>query len=140
LTLNQNEAKKEYLSEYRDHVHRINRIEAELEEIRIMKSNPSAINNDGMPHGSSQTDLSSYVAALDDMERELKEERYRRIMTYKDIARRIKSLQSEKEKDVLFYRYIKGMAWHEIAERMDMSERNITRLHGKGLANIKIDL
>ena len=138
--IEENAAKKEYLSEYRHHVHRISRIESELEEIRIMKSNPSAINNDGMPHGSGQSDLSDYAAALDDMERELREERYRRIMAYKDIARRIKNLQSEKEKDVMFYRYIKGMAWHEIAERMGMSERNITRLHGRALANIKINL
>ncbi len=139
-SIEENAAKKEYLSEYRHHVHRISRIESELEEIRIMRSNPSAINNDGMPHGSGQSDLSDYAAALDDMERELREERYRRIMAYKDIARRIKNLQSEKEKDVMFYRYIKGMAWHEIAERMGMSERNITRLHGRALANIKINL
>ncbi len=134
----ENVTKKEYLGEYRHHVHRISRIEAELEEIRIMKSNPSAINNDGMPHGSNQGDLSDYVAALDDMERELREERYRRIMTYKDIAHRIKSLQSEKEKDVMFYRYIKGMAWHEIAEKMDMSERWVLKIHGQALAHIKI--
>ena len=103
-SIEENAAKKEYLSEYRHHVHRISRIESELEEIRIMRSNPSAINNDGMPHGSGQSDLSDYAAALDDMERELREERYRRIMAYKDIARRIKNLQSEKEKDVMFYR------------------------------------
>lgn len=137
-SIEENAAKKEYLSEYRHHVHRISRIESELEEIRIMRSNPSAINNDGMPHGSGQSDLSDYAAALDDMERELREERYRRIMAYKDIACRIKSLQSEKEKDVMFYRYIKGMAWHEIAEKMGMSERWVLKIHGQALAHIKI--
>lgn len=134
----ENAAKKEYLNGYRQHVQRINRVESEIEEIRIMRSNPAAIDNDGMPHGSSQNDLSDYMAALDEMERALHKERIERINAYKDIAHRIKSLQSEKEKDVMFYRYIKGMAWHEIAERMDVSERWVLKLHGKALAHIII--
>lgn len=134
----ENQQKKEYLGSYRQHVHRIARIEAELEEIRIMKSNPSAINNDGMPSGSDQRDLSDYAAALDEMERELLEERYQRTLMYKDIAKRIKSLKSTRESDVMFYRYIKGMPFWEIALKMDISERWALKLHGQALAHIKI--
>lgn len=136
--LAENKLKKEYLRNYRQHVKRISRIESELEEVRVLKSSPSAINNDGMPHGSCQKDLSDYAAMLDELERELLEERCSRVNMYKDIAKRIKDLSSKKENDVMFYRYIKGLAFWEIAEKMELSERHILRIHGQALAHINI--
>lgn len=133
----ENEQKKEYLKGYRGHVRRINRIETELAELRAMRSSMS-VNNDGMPHGSGQSDLSGYAAELDRLERSLIKERYERIRTYKDIAIRIKKLKSENEKDVLFYRYIAGLAWWEIAEKMSFSERQIFRIHGKALVHFRL--
>ena len=133
----ENEQKKEYLKGYRGHVRRINRIETELAELRAMRSSMS-VNNDGMPHGSGQSDLSGYAAELDRLERSLIKERYERIRTYKDIAIRIKKLKSENEKDVLFYRYIAGLAWWEIAEKMSFSERQIFRVHGKALVHFRL--
>ena len=132
-----NEKKKEYLKGYRGHVRRIARIESEISEIRQMRFSVS-VENDGMPRGNGQSDLSNYVAELDGLIRELQEERYQRIITYKDIASRIKQLQSENEKDVLFYRYIKGLDWWEIAETMKYSERQVHRFHGKALTSIRI--
>ena len=133
----ENDLKKEYLRKYRTHVRRIHRINAEISELRSMKISPS-LNNDGMPHGSSQSDLSGYAAELDSMVQELIDERYHRIKDYQEIVGRIKKLKSENEKDVLFYRYIRGMDWWEIAEKMKFSERQIFRIHGKALANFQI--
>lgn len=133
----ENEQKKEFLKGYRLHVRRINRIETELVELRSMRTSMSTC-SDGMPHGSGQADLSGYVAELDRQERNLIKERYERIRIYEDIASRIKKLKSENEKDVLFYRYISGLAWWEIAEKMSFSERHVTRLHGKALAHLEI--
>lgn len=133
----ENEKKKEYLKSYLKHVRRIHRINDEIREIRSMKVSVS-MNNDGMPHGSGQEDLSGYAAELDVMERDLIQERYHRIRTYQDIAARIKRLSSENEKDVLFYRYIKGLDWWEIAEKMRYSERWIHKIHGKALAHLTL--
>lgn len=132
-----NKIKKEYLWRYQECVRRIRRINAEIPEIRSMKM-CIAINNDGMPHGSGQNDLSGYAAELDKLERELTDERYTRIIIYKDIKKRIDKLKSTNEKDVLFYRYIKGMDWWEVAEKMKFSERQIYRFHGKALKNLEI--
>lgn len=135
----ESEKKKEYLRSYRVHVRRVQRITAEIEELRAMKMYPSVKDNDGMPHGSGgQGDLSGYAADLDQMIHDLIEERYLRIRTYQQIARQIKKLRSENEKDVLFYRYIKGLDWWEIAEKMSFSERWIYKLHGKALAHFEI--
>ncbi|MEY8495655.1 hypothetical protein AALC16_21990 [Lachnospiraceae bacterium 29-91] len=133
----ENEKKKEYLKNYLRHVRRIHRINEEIREIRSMRASIS-LNTDGMPHGSVQEDLSGYAAELDAMERDLIQERYHRIRTYQDIAGRIKRLSSENEKDVLFYRYIKGLDWWEIAEKMRYSERQVHRFHGKALAHIRL--
>lgn len=135
----ENEKKKEYLRSYLVHVRRIRRINAEIEELRTMKMSPSVKENDGMPHGSGgQGDLSSYAANLDEMIQELINERYWRVKTYQQIARQIKRLRSENEKDVLFYRYIKGLDWWDIAEKMRYSERQVHRFHGKALIHFEL--
>lgn len=133
----ENEAKKEYLREYRWHVRRIERIDAELEELRVMKTAIS-VNNDGMPRGSCQSDLSGYAAKLDSLERQLIQEKDHRFKGYTEISDQIKSLDRENERDVLFYRYIKGFAWWDIAEKMGYSERWVLKIHGEALAHLKL--
>lgn len=133
----ENEKKKEYLRSYRIHVRRIRRIETELVELRAMKVSGS-IKMDGMPHGSGQGDLSGYAAELDKLEQDLLRERYHRVLAYKEIVAQIKALKSENEKDVLFYRYIAGLDWWEIAEKLQYSERWIHKLHGKALAHFEL--
>ena len=104
----ENDRKKSYLRGYRMHGRRIKRIELEIDEIRNLKMYPS-VNNDGMPHGSGQGDLSSYAAELHEKEEMLYQEGVEQVKAYKDISWRIQQLENEDERDVLFYRYIKGM-------------------------------
>ncbi len=134
---NENEQKKEYLWEYRKHGKRIRRISSEIEEIRSMLLYPS-INNDGMPHGTNQGDLSDYAAKLTEKEEKLYLEGIEQIKAHKDIGNRINQLDNEDERDVLFYRYIKDKRWWEIAELMGYSERQVHRLHGNALAHLKL--
>ena len=135
--ITENEQKKEYLNQYRNHVRKIKRIESEIEEIREMKCYPS-VNNDGMPRGSNNSDLSGYAALLDEKERELERERYLRVKSYSEISKQIDLLESDIERDVLHYRYIKGLAWWRVAEELECSEREVYRKHGKALNNFKI--
>lgn len=134
----ENDRKKTYLRAYRKHGKRIKRIESEIEEIRNMKMYPSS-NNDGMPHGSNQSDLSSYAAALQEREDELYQEGVKQVQTYKDIEYRINKLENQDERDVMFYKYIKGFTWWQIAQLMEYSESWIYELHGRALKNIQIN-
>ena len=134
----QNERKKNYLRQYQETVRRVARIEAEIQEVRAMKMSISVAGNDGMPRGSGQGDLSSYAARLDGLERKLISERYMRIKLYEDIAMQIEKLSNTNEKDVLFYRYIKGLDWYDIADKMNYTERWIHELHGKALISFKL--
>lgn len=133
----ENDKKKEYLWKYRRHGRRIKRIESEIEEIRSMKLYPS-MNNDGMPHGSNQKDLSDYAAELTEKEERLYREGVDRVKSYKDINSKINQLKDENERDVLYYRYIKDKNWWEISELMGYSERQIYRFHGNALKNLRI--
>lgn len=135
---NENDRKKRYLRAYRKHGKRIKRIESEIEEIRNMKMYPSSINN-GMPHGSNQSDLSSYAVALQEREDELYQEGVKQVQTYKDIEYRINKLENQDERDVMFYKYIKGFTWWQIAQLMEYSESWIYELHGRALKNIQIN-
>ena len=116
----------------------IKRIESELAEIKIMKQYPSAKIGDGMPHGTNTSDLSDYAALLDQFERDLQKEKYLRIKQYCEVNAQIKMLDSEREKSVLHYRYIKGLPWWEIAEKMNYTERWIRQIHGQALTNFKL--
>ena len=133
----ENERKKEYLDGYRKCVRQLDRLNEELSEIRINKMFPFLI-QDGMPHAHTTTDLSGYAARIDKIERKIVKARYQKINKLKNIRDRIERMSDENEKDVLFYRYIKGMKWEEIAVKMMYTYRNVTKIHGRALKNFQI--
>lgn len=133
----ENDKKKEYLWSYQREKRKLQRLEEELAELRLDKMCPSVI-QDGMPHASGGSDLSGYAARVDALERKILKARYKRIRKFKEIRDRIERLESENEKDVLVYRYIRGMKWEEIAVKMQYTYRNITKIHGRALSNFEI--
>lgn len=133
----ENEKKKEYLWGYRRAQRKKQRLEEQLQELRLNKMCPSVV-QDGMPHGSGGGDLSVYAAKVDELEGEIKEAADECIEHLKSIRDKIEQLQGENEKDVLNYRYIRGMKWEEIAAKMDYSWKQIHRFHSKALENFKM--
>lgn len=136
---NENNLKKEYLRGYRSNRRRINRIDDEVTELRELAASVKATNYSGMPHGSGkQKDLSDELARIDTLEKRLEQEREKCVESYISIENLIKSVKNEDENDVLFYRYIKGLRFWEIAEKMDCSEQWVHKLHGRALGRLKI--
>ena len=131
------EQKKEYLKGYGKIIRQMERSELKIREMRLNKMCPSVI-NDGMPHASNQTDLSGYAALLDQEEKQYMKYRYQRIKKCKEITDRIEQLSDEDEKDVLMYRYIKLMKWEDICVKMEISERQVHRIHSHALNNFKM--
>ena len=133
----ENEQKKEYLKSYRRAIKREQDILDEIQRLRLDKMFPSVV-NDGMPHGSSHSDLSGYAAILDEQIDLLKEERLEKVRCYQKIERQIRQMENEDEQEVLRLRYILGMKWEEVAVKMDYSWRQIHRIHSAALLNLKI--
>lgn len=135
--MTENEKKKEFLRKYRRAVRREQEILDEIQKLRADKMFPSVC-NDGMPRGSSQTDLSDYIAEIDAAIEDLKEERLEKIKIYRGIEMRIRRMKNEDEQEVLRLKYIKGMNLETVAEKMDYSYRTILDIHGKALKNFEI--
>ena len=133
----ENEQKKEYLKSYRRAIKREQDILDEIQRLRLDKMFPSVI-NDGMPHGSSHSDLSDYAAILDEQIELLKEERLEKVRCYQKIERQICQMQNEDEQEVLRLRYILGMKWEEVAVKMGYSWKQTHRIHSSALQNFEM--
>lgn len=131
------EQKKEYLRGYEKAKRQMERSELKIREMRLNRICPPVV-NDGMPHASSQNDLSSYAALLDQEEKRYMRYRYQRIQKCKEITDRIERLSNEDEKDVLMYRYIKLMKWEDICVKMGFSRMWVYKLHGEALKHFVI--
>ena len=130
----ENEEKKEYLKSYQRSVKREQDILDEIQRLRMDKMFPSIV-NDGMPHGSSQRDLSDYIATIDEMIEDLKTERLKRAKRQQEIEHQIRQMKDEDEQRVLRLRYIKGLKWEEVAVEMGYSWRRTHDIHSKALKN-----
>mgnify|MGYP000498576628 FL=1 len=133
----ENEQKKEYLKSYRQAIKREQDILDEIQRLRLDKMFPSVV-NDGMPHGSSHSDLSDYAAILDEQIDLLKEERLEKVRCYQKIERQISQMENEDEQEVLRLRYILGMKWEEVAVKMGYSWKQTHRIHSSALKNFKM--
>ena len=133
----ENEQKKEYLRSYRRAIKREQDILDEIQRLRLDKMFPSVV-NDGIPHGSSHSDLSDYAAILDEQIDLLKEERLEKVRCYQKIERQISQMENEDEQEVLRLRYILGMKWEEVDVKMGYSWKQTHRIHSSALKNFKM--
>ena len=133
----ENEQKKEYLGSYRRAIKREQDILDEIQRLRLDKMFPSVV-NDGMPHGSSHSDLSDYVAILNEQIELLKKERLEKVRCYQKIEKQIRQMENEDEQEVLRLRYILGMKWEEVAVKMGYSWKQTHRIHSSALKNFKM--
>lgn len=132
-----NEAKKEYLWQYRKALQKEKEIEEEIYQLRMNKISPSLV-QDGLPHGSGGSDLSGYAAKIDELFRDLEKQMNKRIELRLRISREIESMSDETESLLLRYRYIQGLKWEDIALRMDYSWQHIHKIHAKALQHFEM--
>lgn len=130
MELTENEKKKEFLMSYQKEKRRVRRLEEQLEELRRNKMSPS-VTNDGSRHGTDKKDLSDYAVKEDEIEQELVAARYSRICAFQEVQKRIEAMEDEREKDLLTYRYIRGMKWEKICTEMKHSWQHIHRIHAR---------
>ena len=137
MEMTENEKKKAFLRRYRECERREQEILEEIQRLRMDKMFPSVV-NDGMPKGSQQSDLSDYVAAIERQMGRLKRERLKRARTREQIDLAIRRMENPDEQRVLRLRYLCGLNWKEIGEKMGYNERQPQRIHGSALNNFKM--
>lgn len=134
----ENNRKKEYLRKYLEAKRMQEVLEREIDELRLDRMIPGSPAQDGMPHGSGGGDLSGYVARLDELDRKLRAQMYKKIQLRAEITEKIDAMSDETESLLLRLRYIHGLKWEEVAAKMDYSWKQIHRLHSKALNNFKM--
>ena len=97
----------------------------------------------GIPHvildTSGEHECSEYCPQTDELiYTKLGTEKESCVESYVSIEKQIKEIKNEDENDVLFYRYVKGLRFWEIAEKMDCSEQWVHKLHGRALAHLRL--
>ena len=132
-----NEKKKEYLNGYRDAKRREKRILEQIQQLRLDTMFP-CLQGDGMPRGSSQSDLSDYMSRYDALMGELKQEMLNAVTEYENIHKAIKKMKDEEEKEILERKYLMRQTWEEIADHMQCGRTTVIRKHGEALINFKI--
>ena len=135
---NQNPA-KEFLNRYRHLVQRRESLLREIDMIRARATSTSVRIKDVNVLSSSRIHdqmaedaalLADSTAALDALVKEID-------MALREILEAIAAVDDEKQKTVLTLRYIEGLSWQHVQERMAYEHTQVMVIHGRALLKVK---
>lgn len=128
---------KEYLSRYRFLNDGINAKLMQVEELR-RKAQTVSSGSSGGAHSSQPYDrVGEITAKIVDLEREINEDIDRLVDIQREIRECIAEVPEERLRVLLEYKYINLLSLEEIAVRMNYSYKQICRLHGKALLQVR---
>lgn len=130
-------ATKEYLSRYRWQNDSINAKLEQVAELRRKAQTVCSGISDGTHSSTPRDRIGEITARIVDLEREINEDIDRSIDLQREIRAAIATVPDERLRHLLELRYINCLTLEEIARRMDYSYKQICRLHGKALLQIR---
>ena len=89
-----------------------------------------------MPRGGERLDMADHVAKLIDLKNLYCAKWDELIAEQKKIEKAIATLADPVERALIGYKYIDGLTWEEVAEKINYSWQWTHKLHGKALVNI----
>lgn len=93
----------------------------------------------GMPRGGGGSDtMTAGVAKLIDLDNEIDRQVDALVDMRREIEGHINSISDDRYKRLLTLRYLDGMTWDRVGLEMGYERRQVTRLHGFALMDIKI--
>lgn len=131
----ENKEKCRYLNQYRIMHIEIDQITKELQRWQDLATRISPSYSD-MPHGGGSDRVQTAAVEVAELTDKLNQKLHQAIMVQENIKKLLESLDDIKLRQLMFYRYINGMRWEEIAVRMDFNYRWVLRLHRKALNQI----
>ena len=130
-----NKEKCRYLNQYRIMHIEIDQITKELQRWQDLATRISPSYSE-MPHGGGSDKVQTAAVEVAELTDKLNRKLHQAIMVQENIKKLLESLDDIKLRQLMFYRYINGMRWEEIAVRMDFNYRWVLRLHRKALNQI----
>lgn len=128
---------KEYLSQYKNLNGSINAKLEQVGELRRKAQTVSSGSSDGTHSSTPRDRIGEITARIGDLEHEINEDIDRSIDVQRGILTAISTVPDERLRHLLELRYINCLTLEEIARRMDYSYKQICRLHGKALLQIR---
>jgi len=128
---------KEYLSQYKDLNDSINAKLEQVGELRRKAQTVSSGSSDGVHSSTPYDRIGEITARIVDLEREINEDIDRSIDLQREIRAAIATVPEVRLRTLLEYKYINLLTLEETAVRMDYSYKQICRLHGKALLQIR---
>ena len=134
----ENELKIRYLSRYRRMSKRIDRLLEEQSRWRerALKITPVLSQTPG--GGESGSPIERPMDKVLEIDVEINREIDELQIVRQEIRAAMNQLEDENLKLLMEYRYIDGLTWEQIAEKMDYSRQWVTSLHGTALLKIEL--
>lgn len=133
-----NEAKKEYLRQYRNIMLQIKELREQERSLREVTMSAKVQQLSDMPKGSAvKSDLSDIMIKYERVQAKIQEKMYQAMEKRLEIEDVILDITDPKAAAVLRMRYIEMKKWEEIATRLGYSVKQVHRIHAKGLELLK---
>lgn len=130
--------KTAWLNRYRDDLETLRSLNAEAEEVRSIADGIS-INWSGMPGGSGGlTKAEKALESLEALMDKIKADKTEIIARRAEIKACIESVQDERQRNILRYRYINGFSWPEVSARLGYDQCYIQRVHRRAVEAMEI--
>lgn len=113
----------------------ISYLREQIQYLREKIMNVGGVVNDDMKVQTSKSydTMGDTVASICDREEELKEKMDAYAKIERKVSEKIDEVKEQKYRDLLRYRYILGLTYDQIADRMSYSTRHIARMHDKAV-------
>lgn len=114
---------------------------AELEQLKVLSRSVSSPNLSGMPSSGTRNTEPAFVRAIEkiiDLEKVINTEIDRFVDLKKEIRDVINTASTYEERLVLKLRYIQFLKWESVASEMNLSLKQVYRVHNEALQSIKL--
>ena len=124
------EEKKAYLMQYRVNEREIERLQEEIAKWQSRAEKVTAGWN-AVPGGGAGEGFPACVEKIAELQAELGADLERSVELHRTVSRAISAVEDSRARLLLRLRYIDGLTWERVAEKMGCDERSARRIHKK---------
>ena len=133
-----NQEKKEFLQQYRAAEREEERLGREIGRWRSRAEQLPAGHGPAPAGGGDSRSLERAMEHVDELTRELTRRRDELTALRRQTGAAIDALPDPRLRELLRLRYIEGLTWERIAEKMGLSRQWVWKLHGNALIEIRL--
>ncbi len=128
---------KQYLQQIYQIHRKVKRLQAQREQIRAelysIGSPSGKMDADKVQTSTSGDSMLRLIAKVDELEREIVEEVDELLEKQHRITREIEQIPNNRQRDILFRRYVLFQKWERIAVDLDVTVRYVYQVHGDAM-------